>query len=82
MQGYVQGLTCFSTSSMWLVFWLSKRQHPSLEIPLKENIKLAFMENLANFKRTQVEGGKQKNILKGKHKSKEKGKGIPSSDVN
>jgi hypothetical protein len=52
LQGYVQGLTCFSTSSMWLVLWLSKRQQPSLEIPLKENIELAFMENLANLKKT------------------------------
>ncbi len=40
-----------------------KKNTPSSKIPLKENLELAFMENLANFARTQVartqiEGGK------------------------
>jgi hypothetical protein len=39
---------------------LSKKNTPSSKIPLKKNLELALMENLANFARTQVEGGKRK----------------------
>lgn len=41
-----------------------KNNTPSSKIPLKENLELALMENLANFARTQVEGGKRKILYK------------------
>jgi hypothetical protein len=41
-------------------FDYSKDNTPTLEIPLRENIKPSFMETLANFVETQVEGGRQK----------------------
>jgi hypothetical protein len=40
------------------------------------------MDILSSFTRTQVEGGKWKNISKGKMKLKEKGMGAPFLDAN
>jgi len=35
-----------------------KDNTPTLDIPLRENIELFFMETLASFVRTHVEGGR------------------------
>jgi len=59
-----------------------KDNTPTLEIPLRENIELFFMETLASFVGTQVEGGRQKSTSKGKGKLKEKMTETPSSNVN
>jgi hypothetical protein len=53
-----------------------------LEIPSRENIKPSFMETLASFKGTQVEGGRQKIASKGKGKLKKKVIKPPSFDVD
>jgi hypothetical protein len=58
-----------------------KNNTPTLEIPLKENIKPSFIEILASFAKTQVEGGRQKMASKGKGKLKEKVIKIPSFDA-
>jgi hypothetical protein len=49
-----------------------KDSTPTLEIPFSENIEPYFLEILASSVRTQVEGGRQKIISKGKGKLKEK----------
>jgi hypothetical protein len=53
-----------------------------LEIPLREIIKPSFMETLARFEGTQVEGGRHKIASKGKGKSKKKVTKPPSFDVD
>jgi hypothetical protein len=48
---------------------------------LKEGIEPSFMETLASYARTQVEGGRQKNASKGNGKLKEEMTKPPSSDA-
>ncbi len=63
------------TSHLFQCGWhleCSKDKTPTLEIPLKENIKSSFMEILASSKGTQVEGGRQKITSKDKQKLKKK----------
>jgi hypothetical protein len=52
-----------------------------LDITLKEGIEPSFMEILASYARTQVEGGRQKIASKGKGKLKEKVTKPPSFDA-
>jgi hypothetical protein len=49
-----------------------KDNTPTLEIPLRENIELAFMETLVSSTESQVEGGRRTMASKGKGKLKEK----------
>jgi hypothetical protein len=53
-----------------------------LEIPLRKNIELFFMEIFVSSTRTYVEGGRWKNVAKGKGKLKEKVTKPPSFDAN
>jgi hypothetical protein len=53
----------------------------TLRIPLRERIEPSFMETLASFVRTHVEGGRQKITSKGKGKLKEKVIASPSSNT-
>jgi hypothetical protein len=55
-----------------------KDNTPTLAIPLRENIEPSFMETFTNSVGTQVEGGRQKIISKGKGKLKEKVTDPPS----
>ncbi len=63
-------------------FDYSKDNPPTLKIPLRENIESSFLETPASSTRRQAEGGRWKNISKGKGKLKEKGTKIPSFDVD
>jgi hypothetical protein len=58
-----------------------KDNTPTLEIPMRESIEPYFMETLASSVETQVEGGRQKMVTKGKGKLKEKVTEPPSSDA-
>jgi hypothetical protein len=49
---------------------------------LRENIELYSMKTLTSFVGTHVEGGRQKNVSKGKGKLKEKMTKPPSSNAN
>jgi hypothetical protein len=53
-----------------------------LEIPFREIIEPFFMESLASFARTHVEGGRRKIASMGKGKLKEKVNKPPSFDVD
>jgi hypothetical protein len=58
-----------------------KNNTPTLEIPLRESIEVYFKETLASCTKTQVEGGRQKMVSKGKGKMKEKVTKPPSSNA-
>jgi hypothetical protein len=51
-------MVSFSYSQVWLVLDCPKNNTPSSKIPLRKNLEVAFMGNLANFAMTQVQGGK------------------------
>jgi hypothetical protein len=58
-----------------------KNNTPTLEIPLRESIEASFRETFASSIKTQVEGGRQKMVSKGKRKLKEKVIKPPSSNA-